>query len=293
MAETLNKVAWKHVSKVGNPKLMNNVMKEICIYVPGNIEEQNKLAVYLEELDLNIFNRVQKIQKLQQFRQAMMAKLFPREGAAEPELRFRGFSGKWVSRSFEELFSLLPTNNLARSDLNSEYGKIRDIHYGDILIKYNDLINVADKDLPFISLNMEVKTNALLRDGDIVIADTAEDMTVGKCVEIVNVGRESVVSGLHTIACRPLEPFAAGFLGYFFNSHLYHNQLIPLMQGIKVTSISKNALKDTVVYFPSEFNEQKKIGQFFKELDSFISLQQKKLERMQRLKAALLEKMFV
>ena len=293
MAETLNKVAWKHVSKVGNPKLMNNVMKEICIYVPGNIEEQNKLAVYLEELDLNIFNRVQKIQKLQQFRQAMMAKLFPREGAAEPELRFRGFSGKWVSRSFEELFSLLPTNNLARSDLNSEYGKIRDIHYGDILIKYNDLINVADKDLPFISLNMEVKTNALLRDGDIVIADTAEDMTVGKCVEIVNVGRESVVSGLHTIACRPLEPFAAGFLGYFFNSHLYHNQLIPLMQGIKVTSISKNALKDTVVYFPSEFNEQKKIGQFFKELDSFISLQQKKLKRMQRLKAALLEKMFV
>lgn len=277
----------------GIPQLTVPQVGKYKINIPSTKNEEERIGKCFVLLEKSVFEGNKKIQKLQQFRQAMLTKLFPREGEAEPELRFRGFSGKWVSKSFEELFSLLPTNNLARSDLNSEYGKIRDIHYGDILIKYNDLINVADKDLPFISLNMDVKTNALLRDGDIVIADTAEDMTAGKCVEIVNVGKESVVSGLHTIACRPLEPFATGFLGYFFNSHLYHNQLIPLMQGIKVTSISKNALKDTVVYFPSEFNEQKKIGQFFKGLDSFISLQQKKLERMQRLKAALLEKMFV
>lgn len=263
------------------------------IPVPADKTEQDKIGDFFEWLDNCIAVKKQKIQKLQQFRQAMLTKLFPREGAAEPELRFRGFSGKWVSKSFGKLFDMLPTNTLSRSDLNNKCGEIRDVHYGDILVKYNDLIDVKDKDLPFISRNIEVKMNALLKDGDIIIADTAEDMTVGKCVEMVNVGEEKVVSGLHTIACRPLESFAPGFLGYFFNSHLYHNQLIPLMQGIKVTSISKTALKSTVIYFPSEIEEQKRIGQFFMKLDSYISLQQKKLERMQRLKAALLEKLFV
>lgn len=274
-----------HITKLG--------MENKTDFIPNNIDEQSKIGQFCSQINCKIEKEKRKIQKLQQFRQAMLTKLFPREGAAEPELRFRGFSGKWASKSFGKLFDMLPTNTLSRSDLNNKCGKIRNVHYGDILVKYNDLIDVKDKDLPFISRNIEVKMNALLKDGDIIIADTAEDMTVGKCVEMVNVGKGKVVSGLHTIACRPLESFAPGFLGYFFNSHLYHNQLIPLMQGIKVTSISKTALKSTVVYFPSEIEEQKRIGQFFMKLDSYISLQQKKLERMQRLKAALLEKLFV
>lgn len=111
MAEALNKVAWKHVSKVGNPKLMNNVMKEISIHAPKTIDEQNELAEYIEKLDLNIFNRMQKIRKLQQFRQAMLTKLFPREGAAEPELRFRGFSGKWKQNKLGDLVVRITRKN--------------------------------------------------------------------------------------------------------------------------------------------------------------------------------------
>lgn len=272
--------------------ISKNKAMGIGISVPL-FREQCKIGDFFQNLDKFIDGQSHKIQKLQQFRQAMLAKLFPRKGAAEPELRFRGFSGEWASKSFEKLFDMLPTNTLSRSNLNNKCGEIRNVHYGDILVKYNDLIDVKHKDLPFITRNIEVKMNALLKDGDIIIADTAEDMTAGKCVEMVNVGEEKVVSGLHTIACRPLEFFAPGFLGYFFNSHLYHDQLIPLMQGVKVTSISKTALKSTVIYFPSEIEEQKRIGQFFMKLDSYISLQQKKLERMQRLKAAQLDKMFV
>lgn len=287
-----SKVKWGTLEGGTVKRLYNKILLETEIVLP-EIIEQKKIGKFFASYDRMIAHQEGKIRKLQQFRQAMLTKLFPREGAAEPELRFRGFSGKWVSKRFGKLFDMLPTNTLSRSDLNNKCGEIRDVHYGDILVKYNDLIDVKDKDLPFISRNIGVKMNALLKDGDIIIADTAEDMTVGKCVEMVNVGEEKVVSGLHTIACRPLESFAPGFLGYFFNSHLYHNQLIPLMQGIKVTSISKTALKSTVIYFPSEIEEQKRIGQFFMKLDSYISLQQKKLERMQRLKAALLEKLFV
>ena len=256
-------------------------------------KEQCKIGDFFQNLDSFINGQIHKIQKLQQFRQAMLGKLFPREGETEPELRFRGFSGAWRMQKFDALFMTLPTNTLARADLVAANGSIRDVHYGDVLIKYNHVLDVAKRDLPFISENIEIASNALLRNGDVIIADTAEDSTVGKCVELVNVGQEKVVSGLHTIACRTTYPFATGYMGYYLNSSHYHNQLIPLMQGIKVTSISKAALKGTMICFPPKLEEQAMIGKFFMGLDNYISLQKKKLEQLKRLKAALLDKLFV
>ena len=65
--------------------------------------------------------------------------------------------------------------------------------------------------------------------------------TVGKCAEIINTNGEMIVSGLHTIPSRPILQFALGYLGYFMNSFAYHDQLLRLMQGTKVSSISKAA----------------------------------------------------
>ncbi|MFQ9073717.1 MAG: hypothetical protein ACLR43_14145 [Faecalibacillus faecis] len=82
-----------------------------------------------------------------------------------------------------------------------------------------------------------------------IVADTAEDSSVGKCSEIIGLNDEIVLSGLHTIPYRPVEKFASGYLGYYLNSSAYHNQLIPLMQGIKVMSISKSAMQNTCILF--------------------------------------------
>ena len=131
-----------------------------------------------------------------------------------------------------------------------------------------------------------------MQDGDIIIADTAEDEAVGKCVEIGNIGDLSIVSGLHTIPCRPKEKFAPAYLGFYLNSASYHDQLIPLMQGIKVTSISKSAISDTMILAPTTLSEQGKIGQFFTQLDSLITLHQRELKKLQTLKKSMLEKMF-
>jgi type I restriction enzyme S subunit len=68
------------------------------------------------------------------------------------------------------------------------------------------------------------------------------------------------------------------FLGYYINSPAYHNQLKPLMQGIKVTSISKSALQDTDMIMPKSIAEQIKIGEYFSNLDNLITLHQR--ERM-------------
>ena len=175
------------------------------------------------------------------------------------------------------LISLL-NNTLSRADLSNEAGVAKNVHYGDVLIKFGEVLDVSKEKLPMISDESVLSKykSSFLQNGDVIVADTAEDSTVGKCSEIAGLNDEVVLSGLHTIPYRPIEKFASGYLGYYLNSSAYHNQLIPLMQGIKVTSISKSALQDTDIVYPKSVEEQGKIGNYFQSLDRLITLHQRK-----------------
>ena len=161
--------------------------------------------------------------------------------------------------------------------MNYESGTVRNVHYGDVLIKFGDYIDASETELPYISDDAKADKfkNSFLQDGDIIIADTAEDDTVGKCTEIQGSEGLKLLSGLHTIACRPKEKYGPMFMGYYINSPAYHNQLKPLMQGIKVTSISKSALQDTDMIIPKSIEEQTKIGEYLANLDNLITLHQR------------------
>ena len=184
----------------------------------------------------------------------------------------------WEQRKLADAFSSVSNNTLSRAELNDEKGALQDIHYGDVLIKYSEYLDVSSSQIPYISDDtlFEKYKGSFLKDGDVIIADTAEDTTVGKCTEIGNIGENSVVPGLHTIPCRPVSKFASGYLGFYMNSNAYHDQLIPLIQGIKVSSISKSALLNTYIKYPKDLVEQQQIGAFFKNLDDLITLHQRK-----------------
>ena len=193
-----------------------------------------------------------------------------------------------------EILIGLQNNTLSRADLLNETGVAKNVHYGDVLIKFGEVLDVSKEKLPMISDEsiLSKYKSSFLQNGDIIVADTAEDSTVGKCSEIAGLNDEIVLSGLHTIPYRPIEKFASGYLGYYLNSSAYHNQLIPLMQGIKVTSISKSAMQDTDIVYPKSVEEQGKIGDYFQSLDNLITLHQKKCEQLTILKKYMLQKMF-
>ncbi len=193
-----------------------------------------------------------------------------------PTLRFAEFAEQWEQKTFDETFSILSNNTLSRAELNYENGNYKNIHYGDVLIKFSAFIDVSSPEVPYINdENSSSKLdNILLQDGDIIIADTAEDFTVGKATEVENIDEIKVVSGLHTIPCRPKIKFSPRYLGYYVNSPAYHNQLIPFIQGVKVSSISKTLIKKTFVSFPS-LSEQTKIADFLSCLDKKIETQNK------------------
>lgn len=209
-----------------------------------------------------------------------------------PAIRFKGFTDTWEQRKLGEVLISLQNNTLSRADLSSEEGIAKNIHYGDILVKFGEVIDVKTESLPMISDETVIAKykSSFLQNGDVIVADTAEDETVGKCTEIAGLSDEIVISGLHTIPYRPLQKYAPGYLGYYMNSASFHNQLLPLMQGIKVTSISKTALQNTDILYPKSATEQAAIGTYFRNLDNFITLHQCEFQMVSKRRKARLRR---
>lgn len=217
----------------------------------------------------------------------------------KPVYRFRTDDGsefpEWKSILFNTSMKYLKNNSFSRDKL-SPNGTVKNIHYGDILIKYGFLLDVKNTDIPYITDMDEIgddtdKENTLrLQNGDIIFADTAEDYTAGKATEVSNIN-SCIVSGLHTIPCRPQIDFASGYLGLYFNSNLFKKQIYPWITGIKVLSISKYWLSKSIIEYPS-IQEQKKIASLFFALDKKISLLTDLVENLKQAKKGYMQKIF-
>lgn len=273
----------------GQPGINANEYASYSFSVPS-LPEQRKIADLLSAVDDVIAAQEAEVAAWEKRKKGVMQKLFSQE------VRFKADDGSdfpdWEERTFADVFIKLRNNTLSRDCLNAESGQARNIHYGDVLVKYGFIVDIQNNQVPFVNSDVECKRWDRLKDGDIVIADTAEDDSVGKAVEVTNIGSEVVYSGLHTIACRPRESFARNYLGYYMNSDAYHDQLRPYMQGIKVTSVSKGNIALTRMSVPS-LPEQRKIADCLSALDDVIIKAKNELAKWQELKKGLLQQMFV
>ena len=272
----------------------SNIQKTSVSY-PTSVEEQQLIASYFNHLDNLITLHQRKLEKLKLVKKSMLEKMFPKNGSSVPEIRFNGFTDDWEQRKFDKVFDCtIPNNTLSRAELSYDEGTVLNVHYGDVLVKYGSVLDVQRDEIPHIPQSCrEDFRGSLLQDGDVIIADTAEDETTGKACEIGNLQGRSIVSGLHTMVCRPRQQMALGYLGYYLNSNAYHHQLLPLMQGIKVLSLSRSNIQKTSVSYPTSVEEQQLIASYFNHLDNLITLHQRKVEKLQIMKKSMLEKMFV
>lgn len=259
-----------------------------------SLSEQADVGSFFSHLDTVLDAGEKKLQKLRALKQTMLTKMFPQGDSRVPEIRFESFESEWTEQPFNETFQFGRSVVLSRADLNDEGGDGKSVHYGDILTKFGYMIDTSVDDLPFITDSSVVSKNlrSKLSNGDVIMADTAEDDSVGRCVEIrVNSG-VPVFAGLHTHALRPLNAFAEGFIGVLMNSPTIHDQIVHLSQGTKVTSVSKDALNSLLLLVPSE-PEQEVISAYFREFDVLLDAESQKLEKLRHLKSAFLSSMFV
>lgn len=245
----------------GNQKFIAlNKIRNFATLLPSE-SEQEHIAKTLVCFDTHLDNLTELIEKKRNIRDGAL------EDLVSGRTRLKGFHDAWIEYSFDDFFTLLSNNTLSRDKL-SRNGIIGNIHYGDVLIKYQNCLTNKDE-IPYIKKCIDTKSFKLLQVGDVIIADTAEDETVGKAIQICDVSIP-VVGGLHTIVCRPNYNTTLGYLGYYINSKCYHDQLYPYITGIKVSSISKKAIKTTFLKIPSSIDEQKEIVHIIAAMDEEI-----------------------
>ena len=258
-------------------------IKTIKIRIPS-IYEQEKISEMLGILEMRIASQVQLIDNLKKYKRGLSNKLF------------EDYANNWTIANFADVFKILQNNTFSRVELTCEETEILNIHYGDVLIKYGDILDLSKVcDIPFIKNNIDLKRyteTSYLKNGDVVIADTAEDYTVGKTIEIFSASGKRILSGLHTIPCRPLISFEAKYLGYYLNSYNFRKQILPLIQGTKVSSISKSKLKKVKVKYPEQ-KEQKRIVSILSLIDEKIYIAEHQLTSLKICKDGLLQQMFI
>lgn len=273
----------KYNTGTAQPKLNREICENIPILLPP-LAEQEKIADILSTWDKAIEKQTQLIQKLKLRKKGLMQQLLT------GKKRLLGFTDEWKKVKLGEVTTFLSCNTFSREQMNNVCGNLKNVHYGDILVKYSSIVDISrDKDsIPYVNDTIEYSPKDYVASGDIVMADTAEDEMVGRACEFINVGEEKIISGLHTILIRPIILFAPMFLGYYLNSREYHKQILSIMQGIKVYSITKEALKNTTIKYP-DIQEQTAIANILSSCDNEIRLAQDKLAAMKEQKKGLMQ----
>lgn len=248
-----------------------------------SIEEQQKIATILATQDKVIELKEKLLEEKQRQKKYLMQQLLT------GKKRLPGFVQKWEKKPFSQVFTFAATNTYSRNNMCQDDSGIKNIHYGDILMKFKEVLKVSDQKIPSLLPSVNEHITTFINDGDIVIADTAEDLTAGKAVEIQETQRKPVVAGLHTMLCKPVKGrFSPGWLGYYMNSEYYHKQLIPYLAGIKVLSISKSNILKTHILVPP-LCEQAAITKILFAADHEIELLQLDIEQEKLRKKALMQ----
>lgn len=283
LAQYYKVIKWASSEGSTISRLYNGIICDTEILLPP-LEEQVAIAKALSDVDSLISSLQKLIEKKKAIKQGAMQELLT------GQKRLPGFSVEWSEAPFANLFDFLPTNAFTRDQM-TDNGTIQNVHYGDILTKYGACLDMAKTDVPYLLESVSVRKyseSSYVREGDVIIADTAEDSTTGKCVELVNV-HGKVLSGQHTMLCRPKITFAPKFLGYYMNAECFHNQMLPFITGIKVSSISKANISTLVLKYPTLVEEQQAIAQVFSDMDDEIAQLEKKLAKYQQIKQGMMQ----
>ncbi len=264
----------------GRAKLNANTMMEIGIFLPF-FAEQEKIGEYFSYLDHLIAFYQRKVEKGQAFKRAMLGKMFPKEGALVPEVRFAGFTGNWERRKLGEFTAV--TSGFMGDALLTE-GEYR-------ITRIETIANGTVDESRVGFSNVKPEGSYLLHKGDILYSNINSINHIGKVAQYQ--GNSLLYHGINLLRLVPNKEANSDFLLYLLNTEMRKNWAKShAHQAVSQASINQSLLATQLVEFPS-IGEQKAIGAYFKSLDSIITSYQRKIEKLQQLKKAMLEKMFV
>jgi len=277
IAEALNNIAKKYVSYVGNPKLMNNVMADIEIKLPSQEKERDTISSFFCDLDNLITLHQRKLLKLKNVKKAMLEKMFPKNGSNVPEIRFAGFTDAWEQRKLGELCDVYDGTHQTPNYQNN----------GIMFLSVENINSLKSE--KYISEEDFIKDfNIFPEKGDVLMTRIGD---IGTANVVESNEPKAYYVSLALLKKKALDPY---FLKESISSETVKNDLWKRTLHIAFPKkINKNEIAEVLVPYPEKRVEQEQIGMFFKNLENLITLHQRKYEKLQNLKKACLEKMFV
>jgi len=257
--------------------LHNSDFRDVSIIYPTT-KEQSQIGTFFQNLDALITQRQKKLEKLSSLKKAMLEKMFPRDGADEPELRFKGFTGKWERRKLGELYK--ERNERGNSSLPILSVSIHD--------------GVSHGELDSDTLGKQVRRSEdkslykLVITGDLVF-----NMMRAWQGAVGVVQTKGMVSPAYITAI-PGEDLFPAFMEFYLRRDSIISQMDNLSYG--VTDFRKRLYWDSFIRISCSIPsipEQTKIASYFQHLDSLFSLQKRELDKLKNMKKACLQKMFV
>ena len=238
--------------------LNQNILVNFPVKIP-DINEQTKIGNYFQNLDKLIEQKEKKHQKLGQLKKAILEKMFPKEGATTPEIRFKGFSGEWEEKKLNEI-CIYKTSSLSYND-NTSTGQYK--------------LYDANKVIGFTNSNIQKNDYiTIIKDGSgvgrvrLLPANTAFIGTMG---------------AFHSNEASNI---------YFLFCCLIKTDFTKYITGATIPHIYFSNYGESYYYVPTK-DEQTKIGNYFQKLDYLIELQDQELQKLKNIKKASLAKMFV
>lgn len=282
LTKKYNKFVKITSQRSGQPGINAHEYSDFSVLIPTR-EEQNKIAKYFEYLDFLINLHQRKHDKLITVKKAMLEKMFPRDGAEVPEIRFKGFTDKWTRRKFGETViiqrggSPRPIEDYITTGENG----INWIKIGDVAVQSRYITSTKEK----ISPNGEKKSRRVFK-GDLILSNS---MSFGRPYIMAI---EGCIHDGWLLIRDEKGIYDIEYLLQLLSSEYMLKQYKSLAAGGVVNNLNSNLVQSTVAWVPHK-SEQVKIGAFFQKLDSLVCIQQQELEKLKNVKKALLDKMFV
>jgi len=262
-----------------------NKIRNLAISVP-KYEEQLKIGNFFERINNLITLHQRKLLKLKNVKKGMLEKMFPKNGSNVPEIRFAGFTDDWEQCKLGNIVERIVRKNTSNEStlpltISAQHGLVDQITY------FNNRVASRDVSNYYLVLNGEFAYNK----------STSEGFPFG-AVKRLDLYENGVLSTLYIVfGIRDCKETNSDFLTIFFDTDRWHKGVAErASEGARnhgLLNISADDFLDIGLFIPRETAEQKQIGTYFKKLDNLITLHQRKYEKLQNLKKACLEKMFV
>lgn len=252
-------------------------IREMIMCIPQDANEQKRIGKFFDYLDHLIAFRQRELDELKELKQGMLQKMFPKNGADVPEIRFPEFTDAWEQRKLGDITEFVTGKSFSSELLDDGSYTVMDM-------------GAVSQEGHRIETKRTNTYRDMLRKDDLIMPkdDIGGGLIIGRTAYIPCDNK--FVLGDHVYRLRFSNENGL-FVHYQINSHGFRKQILPLVTGSAQLGLNSKSIQGVYIRIPS-YSEQVKIGSYFQNLDNLIALQQKELDGYKELKKGLLQQMF-